>query len=313
MEVLGYHQPRRKEGGRWVADGEPIKVYPAIVSHDIFKRVRDAAEVRLATHGGGKSKRVANLLSGLCRCASCGCSMRLTGSSKGGYLMCSDRDRGLCDNAVAFRYRALETTVLDEFLHLALDDDAFANKSEVTRINAIIAERETDHRVAVKKAKGLLSLAAQGSSMAAEMAFVAETDANAIAANLNALLQQRVAAKGRANAAEHLARLKDMRVNLGDDIDLRRKVLQAFRTVLESVVFNANGIATLRLIGGICEVKIDLDGAVVEGRAALSLKDGILARHGQKKIIDIVEAVTHRFANAFERGQGSWSINAAAA
>lgn len=310
MEVIGYHQPRRKEGGKWVAAGEPIKVYPPIIPHDLFKRVREAAAVRLATHGGGRSKRIANLLSGLCRCASCGRSMRLAGSSSGGYLMCSGRGRGLCDNALAFRYRALEMTVLDEFLHLALDDDAFANKSEVTRVNVIIAERETDHRVAVEKAKGLLNLAAQGSGMAAEMAFTAEAEANDIAANLNALRQQRDAAKGRANAAEHIARLKDMRGRLADDIDLRRKVLQAFNTVVHEVAFGHDGIATLRLVGGICEVQIDFDGNIVGGHATLSLKEDDLAKHGDAKVISLVRAVTHRFAKVYQRGEANWSLDA---
>jgi DNA invertase Pin-like site-specific DNA recombinase len=310
MEVIGYHQPRRKEGGKWVADGEPIKVYPAIIPLDLFKRVRDAAAARLATHGGGKSKRIANLLSGLCRCASCGRSMRLAGSGNGGYLMCSGRDRGLCNNAVAFRYRALETTVLDEFLHLALDDDAFANKSEVSRVNVKIAERETDHRVAVEKAKGLLNLAAQGSGMATEMAFAAEAKADAIAANLIALRQQRDAAKGRANAVEHIARLKDLRGRLSDDLDLRRKVLQAFNTVVHEVAFAVDGIATLRLVGGICEVRIDLNGNIVGGHANLSLKEDDLAKHGDPKVINLVREVTHRFAKVYQRGEANWLMEA---
>jgi hypothetical protein len=309
MEVIGYHQPRRKEGGKWVADGAPLKVYPAIIPHDLFKRVRDAAAARLATHGGGKSKRIANLLSGLCRCASCGCSMRLAGSSSGGYLMCSGRDRGLCDNAVAFPYRALESTVLDEVLHLALDDDAFANKSEVTRVNAIIAERETDHRVATEKAKGLLTLAARGSGMAAEMAFAAEAEANAIVAHLQALKSQREAAMGRASAAEHIARLKDMRGRLDDDIDLRRKVLQAFNTVIQSVAFSADGITTLQLVGGIITIKIDLTGTVIDGEATLTLKDHELAEHCDRNVVNLVRAVTHRFAKVYERGEANWSMN----
>ena len=309
MEVIGYHQPRRKEDGKWVADGAPIKVYPPIIAHDLYKRVRDAAAARLATHGGGKSKRIANLLSGLCRCESCGRSMRVAGSSSGGYLMCSGRDRGLCDNAVAFPYRALESTVLDEFLHLALDDDAFANKSEVTRVNAVITERETDHLVASERAKGLLNLAAKGSAMAAEMAFAAEAEAKAVAEHLLALKGQREAAMGRATAAEHIARLKDMRGRLADEIDLRRKVLQAFNTVIQSVSFSAAGVTTLRLIGGIITIKIDLSGMVIDGEATLTLKEDELAEHQDKNVVSLVRAVTCRFAKVYERGEANWTVN----
>ncbi|MFD1787820.1 recombinase zinc beta ribbon domain-containing protein [Sphingomonas floccifaciens] len=309
MEVIGYHQPRRKDGGKWVPDGAPIKVYPPIIPHDLYKRVRDAAATRLATHGGGKSKRIANLLSGLCRCESCGRSMRIAGSNSRGYLMCSGRDRGICDNAVAFPYRALESTVLDEVLPLAVDDDAFANKSEVTRVNTIIAERETAHLVALEKAKGLLNLAARGSDMAVEMALAAEAAAKRIAENLRALRKQRDAAMGRANAAEHIARLKDMRGRLRDDIDLRRKVLQAFNTVIQSVSFSSEGVTTLRLIGNIVTVKIGVTGSVLSGEAALTLKEDELAEHSDQKVVDLVRAVTHRFAKIYQRGDANWKMD----
>jgi len=223
--------------------------------------------------------------------------------------MCSGRDRGLCDNAVAFPYRALESTVLDEFLHLALDDDAFANKSEVTRVNAVIAERETDHLVASERAKGLLNLAAKGSAMAAEMAFAAEAEAKAVAEHLLALKGQREAAMGRATAAEHIARLKDMRGRLADEIDLRRKVLQAFNTVIQSVSFSAAGVTTLRLIGGIITIKIDLSGMVIDGEATLTLKEDELAEHQDKNVVSLVRAVTCRFAKVYERGEANWTVN----
>lgn len=217
-----------------------------------------------------------------------------------------------CHNDVAVPYRALEATVLDEFLHLALDDDAFANKSEVTRVNAVIAERETDHRVATEKAKGLLNLAAQGSGMAAEMAFAAEAEANAIAEHLRALKSQREAATGRASAAEHIARLKDMRGRLGDDIDLRRKVLQAFNTVIQRVTFSAAGVTTLRLVGGIVTIKIDLTGTVIDGEATLTLNEDELAEHRDSNVVKLVRAVTHRFAKVYERGEANWSLDQAA-
>jgi hypothetical protein len=307
MEVIGYHQPRRNVAGKWLPYGEPIKVYPEIISHELYHRVRRAAAARLATHGGGKSARIANLLSGLCRCASCGASMRLAGSSNGGYLMCGGRDRGVCANSTAFRYRAFEQTVIDEFLHLAIDDDAFSNKSEVARLNSLIAERETAHTVKLEEARDHLRRASR-SPLSEDLGLAAEAEANEIAANLRALKLQREAAKGRASAAEHLARVKDMRERLSTDLDLRRKVLQAFNTVIERISFGSDGVAQLRLVGGIIEVMIDREGNVVQGEAIMTLKEDELSSFGDKKIVDLARLVAQRFARSFDRGEANWSV-----
>lgn len=286
MEVIGYHQPRRKEGRKWVPDGEPIKIYPTIIPHDLFERVRSASAARLETHGGGRSPKIANLMSGLCRCQSCGASMRLAGSTSGGYLMCGGRDRGLCGNRVAYRYGAFEATVLNEFLHLALDDNAFANKTDITRLNIIIAEREVAHEVKVQEAMDHLRRASK-SALSERLGLEAETEADAIAENLRALRCQREAAKGRASAAEHFARVKDMRGKLADDINLRRKVLQAFNSVIESVTFGVDGIAVVRLVRGIMELKIDFEGNAVEGCASLTTNEQLLLRHRDQRVINL--------------------------
>lgn len=313
MEVIGYHQPREKKGRKWVPVGEPILVYPAIVPHDLYERVRNAAQVRLETHGGGKSERIANLLSGLCRCRECGQSMRMAGSTSGGYLMCGGRDRGVCTNRTAFRYPAFERSILAEFLHLAMDDNAFANKSEVIRLNSTIAERETEHRVATEKARSFLNLAAKGSEMAVEMALEAEAEAKAIGETIKALSKQRQTAKGRVDAAEHLARVQDMRERIGSDITLRRKVLQAFHAVVERATFGADGVAVVRLVKGIVELRIDLDGSVLDGKALLTLNEEHLREMGDKRVIGIARAVAQRFADNFQKGSTNWSLDAAAA
>lgn len=307
MEVIGYHQPRRRSDGKWRADGEPLKIYPPIIPHDLYQRVSSAASVRLKTHGGGKSKTIGNLLSGLCRCAHCGSSMRLAGSTNGGYLMCSGRSRALCDNRVAFRYRPLEKTVLQEFLHLALDDDAFSNRSETARLNHTIAERETAMQVATEKTRGLLELAAGGSKMAVQMALDSEGEVEKMEANLAALKMQREAARGRADAIEHIARIAAIRDRIGKCIDLRRKVLQAFNTVIQSVEFSSNGVVRLRLVGGIVEVFIDQFGTVLDGQAQLTMNDAILPKLGDALTIAVAKQVTSRFAAAYDGGDSSWA------
>jgi DNA invertase Pin-like site-specific DNA recombinase len=306
MEVIGYHQPRRREGGKWVPDGEPIKVYPAIIPFDLYERVRAAAQVRLKTRGGGRSEKIANLFSGLCRCGACGGSMRLAGSTNGGYLMCVGRERGLCSNNMAYRYRSLERPMLDEFLHLAIDESAFANKGEVSRLSATIAQKEIEHAVKIKAAKAHLQRASQ-SPLSLEMGLEAEAEAGAIAENIRALKEQKESAKGRASAAEHLARLACMRERLSNDIDLRHKVLQAFNTVVESITFNAHGLVAVRLIGGIIKVEIDQTGEIVAGTGNMTLKHDLLVeQHRDEKVISIVRAVTSRFAAKYQEGGANW-------
>lgn len=236
--------------------------------------------------------------------------MRLAGSSSGGYLMCVGRERGICENRTTFRYRAFEETVLDEFLDFAMDDSAFANKSEAGRLSALIAEREIAHAVKMEEARGHFRRASK-SPISEQMGFAAEAEATALAANISALRQQREDAKGRANAAEHLARVSDMRDRLFADINLRRKVMQAFNTVIERVSFGSNGVATLRLIGGIMEVKIDRQGNAFDGSATLTLRDDLLAELGDDKVINIARSVTQRFAAKFQNGGTNWNANAA--
>jgi len=306
MEVIGYHQPKRQEKGKWVPDGEPIKVYPPIIPFDLFERVRAAAEVRLKTHGGGRSEKIANLFSGLCRCRECGASMRLAGSTSGGYLMCTNRDRGLCSNRLAFRYDRLEGVMLDEFLHLAVDDAAFANKGEVSRLNATIAQREVEHAVKIEEATAHLQRASK-SKLSLKLGLAAEAEADAIADNISALKEQRESAKARASAAEHLVRLTSMRQSLGAEISLRRKVLQAFNTVVESMTFGSDGVILVRLIGGIIEVEIDQHGSVIAGKGNMTLKEELLlAEHGDGKVVSIVRAVTQRFAAKYQAGGANW-------
>ncbi|MEN3972840.1 recombinase family protein [Sphingomicrobium sp. XHP0235] len=291
MEVIGYHQSRRKVAGKWVDDGEPIKVYPAIIPHDLFRRVRGASAARLATHGGGKSKRISNLLSGnLCKCAECGHSMRLAGSGNG-YLMCSARDRGICRNSVAFPYAMLEKTVLDEFLHFAVEDGSFTNKSEAARMNELIARRETEHAVAVGKAEGLLSLAAQGSKMAVTMALEAEKNANAIAEELKALTGQKEVAAGRENAAEQISRLASVREKLSVDVDLRRKVQQSLNMLIDTVRFDTRKTASILFADGRLEFTLDLSGDVAKRRGIVTLNGGLVPSPGDPSTEAIVRGM----------------------
>jgi DNA invertase Pin-like site-specific DNA recombinase len=70
--------------------------YPRIISDDVFDRARHARALRKGT-GGARSKRVANLFSGVARCSFCHGPMRLRdrGAKQPRYLMCDNASRGI--------------------------------------------------------------------------------------------------------------------------------------------------------------------------------------------------------------------------
>lgn len=309
--VLGEYQPHTFQDGKRVPEGEPIQgYYPVIIDADLFERVNAQAGARKAVSGGRKgAERVGNLVSGLAKCAHCGASMRYRVRAAEGVirrvngkeyvkphadasLVCSRADRGVesrCSNRSGIAYHTFEKALLDNILHLALDDQAFSNRGEVGRLNKTIAERRRDLELITGRAETLWGAYADDpSAMAAKLAREAEAKAKDIRENVEALKRQREQAKGRASSAEHLRRVADIRANLyhadmGVRLPLRRKVAQGFQSVISSISCDANRVATVTMAGGLVAFKIergkveDLDrgdfmAAVIRGQFNLSRK-----------------------------------------
>lgn len=243
--------------------------FPAVVPVDLFERVRAAAQDRKDSRGGARSPVVANLLSGLCRCAECDARMVYVGT---GALRChTGLNGGQCGNRVAIPYQRLERTLVANALHLALDDTHFVRTGEVARLNILIAERSRALKAATDKAEKLW-LAAVGddaSPMAEKLARKAEAEANELMANLVALRGQLEAAKGRVDSAEHLRRVEDMKADLenADEavrIPVRRKVAQAFRALFKLVQCRRDGVSIF-LHADAALILIDRAGNLVDG------------------------------------------------
>jgi hypothetical protein len=151
--VIGIYQPKLAKDGnrasRRPADGEPIEgYYPAIIDREQFYRVQAIIRGRAPKRGrGNNSTEFANLLTGLCRCNTCGGTVGLHTASKHtkwkrtSALSCVDARRGLCTSKHRYPYEPLEQAIIRHVVEFVPPDEA---KGDVlaSKITALTAERE---------------------------------------------------------------------------------------------------------------------------------------------------------------------------
>lgn len=260
-EVLGEYQPKRE--GK--PDGEPwIDHLPAIVGHDVFARVNASAQTRKELAGGRKSTWRANILAGLCKCAACGATMSYApGRGEGktwvsaqgrkysykrpnASLVCpvAQTSKGLkCSNRAHWAYLTLEDSIVRETLHLAMDDNAFANSGEAVRLVQAIAESERNLELLKVRENRLWSAYADGNDGALTLANQTKAEREACETNIASLKQEQAKAMGRVSSADHLRRVQDIAANLwSDDLDertkVRAKVQLQLATLIQSIVLS---------------------------------------------------------------------------
>ncbi|MFN3677867.1 MAG: recombinase family protein [Sphingomonas pseudosanguinis] len=128
--VLGEYQPRgRTIGGGREDTGNPIKLYPPIISLELFHEVQKGLDTRRGT-GGRERRRAVNVLSHLCRCQhrnegdNLPCGSRLTYKKpprQQPQLTCTRYVRAAgCASKTTFRYQSLLDGILDHLGTLAL-------------------------------------------------------------------------------------------------------------------------------------------------------------------------------------------------
>lgn len=268
--VVGDHQSYRQQGDKRVPVGEPLRhYYPAIVAADVFERVNAAAADRKVVRGNKMD--VPNLFAGMVRCDACDAVMvyRLTRGagktptrhgiaeaplrSRSASLVCPQSEESICANKRRIAYHSLEVGLLDSALHLALDDGAFARKSEVAKLDRQIADRQRDHDVAYNRAVELWEAAE--SQIAQTLAMRKEAEATAIKSEIEDLKIARQRAAGQVTAAEQLSRLDAIRDDLASEDEetrtkARLKVAQGFRAVITSMRGTADGTTHVEVMGG---------------------------------------------------------------
>ena len=138
--LIGIYQPRKADGSE---DGPPIEgFYPRIISDDDFWRAQWGPDNKLGA--GGKTKGLANLLRGVCKCARCGASLVFLNTGSDRFLVCSKARRGLCDNRYHRMYPKLEAELLSAFVLFdfsRLIDHANPQVNRVAGLEAEIAAK----------------------------------------------------------------------------------------------------------------------------------------------------------------------------
>ena len=274
IAVTGDHQPMQMgEDGKRVPAGDPIRhYYPQVVATDLYQRVSTAAIDRKEVRGQ-RSPVIANLVSGLTRCAVCGAAMNYRLVHRAGKviirkgkecaplkrpaatLSCPNALTESCGNKRSISYISLEKALLSSALHYALDDGAFARRGDVAALDVQLADLKRDHEIAYNKAVELWENAGT-SEIAVKLAGKKEEEARAILAEIERVTDLRNKAAGQATQAEHLSRLEKIKDDLYADDDevkvaARLKVAQGFRAIITKIDCREDGTSVVNFVEGI--------------------------------------------------------------
>lgn len=276
--VIGEFQPMRLDEttGKRVPNGEPWQNYfPAVVPRDLFERVHSQASGRKAVFNHVKKSLIANLFGSKVKCK-CGAGMRYTPSRREGTVLptkaggtttlrrtnasfvCPVAKGGSakCNNQAHWAYLTFEDAVLNSVLHLAMDDQNFANNGEAGRLRNLIAGERRAYDLAMTKASTLYDAYAENPSpIMLARAQQLEAEANTFEQNIAMMEQQQNVALGKTSSQQHLKRVKDIQASLYDpDLDiripLRRKVALSVQSLIRRIDFTED-CATVTLENGV--------------------------------------------------------------
>lgn len=292
--VMGEYQPmkRARSARLAVASGERfLDYYPEVIDPATFAKAQTAREGR--KQGGGKLwAQQVNLFSGLAYCSVCGDKMGYVGQRKAGrlvngtsgsrkpiqyvtgedtnYLMCNSARRNYrCTNRKRIRYERLEQAVLNNLLHLALDDTHFQVADRVNEFAIQIADQE--RRIAEKRERldRLVDSFSRTGSDAIERSMLAlEGEVRDDARTLASLEEQRVAALGSVSPERHRQRIAEVRTLLTDEdretrLEARRKVHQALKQVIR-VTCTPEQISTVVVANGLAAFRVSMSGELLD-------------------------------------------------
>lgn len=281
--------------------------FPRIVDADLVARARAAVEQRKIgpRTGGRHTAAVANLFTSIAFCRQCSGRMHLKSvSSLSGqrYLQCNRAARrGACSQRQMFAYGPLEGAVLDQVLHLALDDKLFARVDETGALSIALAEVEKEIADRQEKGNRLIGLAIQTDQNAQVVEQINDNTRalKGLRTQREKVAAQLAAARGAVSPEEHLERVRSLRGAL-DDTDKatrqasRLRVQSAMRAIglrLECEVKPDGDRQTLMMLKTGFMAKIAQDGATLVGRLDLPalLSKGEGAEVTAKRLRDVTE------------------------
>lgn len=254
--------------------GERIEgYYPRIVDAELVARGRAGLRDRRGT-GGSHRSAARNLFAGKVKCGHCGNNMvRTVQRQKFEYFICAGaQTKSGCTNR-GYRYDYFEKAVLDQILHLALDDKFFHRPDETKPLVAALAE--ADKAIENKQAEQQRLL---GFVMRNPDAAEAEALLNAMRPELATMHKERdkmrgelEKARGSVSPEEHRQRvLAVSNAIYADEMNVReaarRTVREAIASVVDSVVCEAKPEKRIQvsLAGGRVGYQFDNRGNILQ-------------------------------------------------
>jgi hypothetical protein len=258
--VLGVWQPMRlTEDGKSVPAGEPIENhFPPAITHDLWRRASVARRTNPSRGNRGAVYR--NLLSGLCRCGSCGGAMKMTtaGSVAEGmryYLHCAPAAKANgCTDRSHWNYPLIERAILDHVGEFKLaelfqtseaDETLAALGSQIGRLNdeiagierrkerarSIILDAEADDPLVAEMKAALRKMAVEQEDLKQALANTRETHADLMVRRSNDT-----------DAEAEVVRLRDaLAGDLPDEerLEVRSKLALALKSFIFEVQFSS--------------------------------------------------------------------------
>lgn len=277
--VTGYlqfaHSPRGKDR---TPIGDPVKVFPEIISPETFARANDTRLTnQLRVQGRGRA--VSNLLGPLARCGTCDGIMAAMGSArtkvcKDGsttqhyFLYCQTNklSKGAsCTNARGWPYSKIETPVLDKLMTRAMDDQYFQTDDDLTaRLEgrvAILSRQLINQQNASKRILAAIG-EDDGDDIGMEAYHASRERITKTKEELGEASSALADAKGQASPAEHVVRVSELREQMQSDDEeeryqARSMVKLALANILDRIVFEPeDGTVWAELIRGLGMVMI---------------------------------------------------------
>jgi DNA invertase Pin-like site-specific DNA recombinase len=259
-----------------IMGGRKIGYYPRIVPAKLVEEARAAFASRKQATGGRYRTGVANLFTGLLKCAHCDGQMSMKQNSDPTpqrQLQCAGaiQHRG-CDNKAAWNYRRFEAAAIREVLHLAMDDSQFSDGGRAAELAKVLAESSktlTDLKERRSNLVRLLAKVGEDVEVEGQLAEVIALlrDAEAGRLKIEADLAR---AKGEASPAEQAGRVMAIRQAMESDDETvktpaRLQVQTALRGMVDRVEFAWSGdkYVKLTMVGGLHSILMDNNGKVL--------------------------------------------------
>lgn len=250
------HGPRKKPTGEVITG-----YYPRVVDADLVSRARAAIDARAGT-GGAKRGEAANYFVGLMACRKCGGAVgRVKGGKNYAYILCRNSRYGTCDNKAGMPYDILSKIVVDQLLHLALDDTHFSAVDDIAPLMArVSAEKSTIETLRTQQANLLkaLRVLTDSTALIGELEKM-EAEIASAEANLQKHEDALTTARGTVSPTEHLRRVKTVRDSLDTDAEARRMVRDALPALIEKMIWDGTSV---RVISTHFYITIERDGTV---------------------------------------------------